>query len=116
MRITACFLIGLLEKLGITAKTEIPQSLRSFCQEKLIYYQMFTGNLSCIRWISRFATGFALLPLCLKSSFRLEKKWHFYFIHDKLERRVTQLTPNPQFRGRHSPDNFFWDPAASKHI
>ena len=37
MRITVCFLVGLLEKLGIIASNETPEPPRSFCHEKLIY-------------------------------------------------------------------------------
>lgn len=44
MRITTCFLTGLLDKLSIIADNKIPESLRSFCHEKLIYSLMFTGN------------------------------------------------------------------------
>lgn len=90
MRITTCFLIELLEKLSITADNEIPESLRSFCHKQLIYSQMFTGNPHSIRWVSRFAAGFAWIPLRLKSSLWLEIRY-FYFTDGKLDRRVTQL-------------------------
>lgn len=99
MRITACFLIGLLEKLGITGNNEIPKSPQSFCRERLIYYQVFTGNLRCIIWVSRFATGFVWLPLCLKSSLSLKKKV-FLFYRLQTGQRGHTIYPNPQFQGR----------------
>lgn len=117
MRIIACFLTGLLEKLGIIANNEIPKSPRSFCQEKVIYYQMFTGNLLYIRWVSRSATGFAWLPLCLKSSLRL-KKQYFYFTDGELDRRVTQftLTLSSGTEIELRSGNYFWALVARQHI
>lgn len=117
MRITTCFLIRLLEKLSITADNEIPESLRSFCHEKLIYSQMFTGNPHSIRWARRFAAGFAWLPLCLKHSLWLEIRY-FYFSDDKLDRRVTQLILilNSGAEIGLRSDNYFWALAARQHI
>jgi len=60
---------------------------------------MFTGNLHYIRWVSRFATGFAQLPLHLKGSLRL-KKTVFLFYWQQTGQKGHAIQPNPQFRGR----------------
>lgn len=117
MRTTTYFLTGLLEKLSITADNEIPKSLRSFCHEKLIYSQMFTGNPHSIRWASRFAAGFAWPQLCFESSLWLER-WYFYFIDGKLDRRVMRLILTLSLGAEIGlrSDNYFCALAARQHI
>lgn len=84
---------------------------------EVIYSQMFTGNPHTIRWLSRFAAGFAWLPLCLKSSLWLEIQ-DFYFIDIKLDRRVMQLilTLSSGAEIGLRSDNYFWALAARQHI
>lgn len=118
MRITACFLTGLLGKLTVIANNEPPESPRSFCHEELIYSQVFTGNLHCIRWVSRFATGFAWLPSDLKSSLSLKRTQYFYFMDGKPDRRATQFTPTLSSGAETElrPDNYVWTLAGRQHI
>lgn len=92
VKITACFLIGLLEKLRITGKNEGAEPPLSVCRGKLTRHQVFTGNRRCIRRVSRWTTAFAWRPLCLRSSPRA-KNQYFHFTDGNLGRGVVQFTP-----------------------
>lgn len=106
VKITACFLIGLLEKLRIIGKNEGAEPPLSVCHGKLTHSQVLTGNGRCTRRVSRWTTAFAWRPLRLKSSPRA-KNQYFHFTDGNLGRGVAQFTPTHRY---------FWALVARQHI